>query len=93
MITKTQLRALVDENKRFTWTHIVPWNETSLSRLYDAVDAQIEGGALIDIVSARPVNLDEKESILVEMVLDCSDLFEDDEEEEDTLSLGELIAN
>jgi hypothetical protein len=81
MITKAQLRELVDSNKRFTWTHIVPWNETHLARLYDAVDAQIEGGSLIDIVSARPVNLDEKETILVEMVLDCSDLFEDGEKE------------
>lgn len=80
MITKFQLLELIDANKRFTWTHTVPWNETSLSRLYDAVEQQIEGGAIIDIVSARPINLDANETILVEMVLDCSDIFEEEAE-------------
>jgi len=82
MITKTQLRELVDSNKQFTWTHSVPWNETSLARLYDAVDAQIEAGSLIDIVSAKPIGFDaEQETIKVEMVLDCSDLLEEAEED------------
>lgn len=80
MITKTQLRALVDKRNEFTWTHEVPWNETHLARLYDAVDAQIEGGSLIDIVSAKPVAYDfERETINVEFVLDCSDCFQEDQ--------------
>ena len=80
MITKTQLRALLDKDNKFTWTHEVPWNETHLARLYDAVDAQIEGGSLIDIVSAQPMAFDfERESVVVELVLDCSDLLDGDE--------------
>lgn len=84
MITKTQLRSLKDSNNRFTHITEVPWEQTSLSRLYDTVDAQIEGGSLIDIVSAKPIGFDkERETIKVEMVLDCSDLFEDGPEEEE----------
>ncbi len=80
MITKSQLRNKLDKDNKFTWEHMVPWNETHLARLYDAVDAQIEGGSLIDIVSAKPVAIDfERETILVEMVLDCSDLLDGDE--------------
>lgn len=82
MITKTQLRDLVDSNNRFTHTIEVPWEQTSLSRLYDLIDAQIQGGSLIDIVSAKPISLDSaRESLMVELVLDCSDLFEGGEEE------------
>lgn len=87
MITKTQLRNLVqDSNNRFTHITEVPWEQTSLSRLYDTVDAQIEGGSLIDIVSAKPIGFDaERQTIKVEMVLDCSDLFEEQQEDEDYL--------
>lgn len=81
MITKFQLLELIDANKRFTWTHTVPWSETSLSRLYDAVEQQIEGGAIIDIRKARPVGYDfTKEVVEVEMELDCSDIFEEEAE-------------
>ena len=79
MITKSQLRNKLDKDNRFTWTHEVPWNETHLARLYDAADAQIEGGCLVDIVSAEPTAIDfERGTILVEMVLDCSDLLDGD---------------
>lgn len=82
MITKHELKALIDQKKQFIWTHSLPWNETSLARLYDSVDAQIEGGSLIDIIKARPVLYDiEKETVVVEMVLDCSDLFQNEQPE------------
>lgn len=77
MITKTQLRPLLDKDNKFTWFHAVPWNETHLARLYDAVDAQIEGGSLIDIVSAKPIDFDfSRDTVTVEFVLDCSDLLD-----------------
>ena len=78
MITKSQLRDKLDSNNRFTTTFEVPWNETQLSRLYDTVDQQVEGGSLVDIISAKPVAYDfERESVTVEMVLDCSDMLEE----------------
>ncbi len=77
MITKTQLRALLDKDNTFTWTHEVPWNETHLARLYDAIDAQIEGGSLIDIVSAEPIDFDlARNTVSIKFVLDCSDLLD-----------------
>jgi hypothetical protein len=82
MITKSQLRNKVDSNKCFNFIAHVPWSETSLSRLYDIVDAQIEAGSLIDIIKARPVAFDlEKEIVTVEIVLDCSDVLEVEPEE------------
>ena len=83
MITKSQLRAKLDSNNCFTTTFEVPWNETQLSRLYDTVDAQIEGGALIDILSANPVAYDfERQMVVVEMELDCSDLLDESSTED-----------
>jgi hypothetical protein len=83
MITKTQLRDLKDSNNQVKHMFEIPWNETSLSRLYEKIDAQIEGGALLDIVKATPISFDSgRGTLMVEMVLDCSDLFEENEEEE-----------
>lgn len=83
MITKTQLKNKVDSNNCFNFIAYMPWNGTSLARLYDAVAEQIEGGCLIDIVKARPTAFDlEKEIITVEILLNCSDALIDDEEEE-----------
>ena len=60
----------------------IPWNETGLSSLYNKIDANIEGGAILDIVKATPVSFDAgRETLMVELVLDCSDLFEEGEEE------------
>lgn len=79
MITKTQLRDLIDSNNRFTHITEVPWEQTSLSRLYDLIEAQIEGGSLIDIVSANPIGFNqERKTIKVELALDCCDLFEEE---------------
>lgn len=78
MITKTQLRALADSNNQVKHLFEIPWNETSLSNLYNKVDLNIEGGALIDIAKATPVSFDlARETLMVELVLDCSDLFEE----------------
>lgn len=86
MITKTQLLGLIDENKRFKYSFEFAWDETNLSRLYDKLDAQIQHGCLIDIVSAKPISYDlNEQTVVVEMELDCSDIFEEfpveDEEE------------
>lgn len=91
MITKLQLREGKDENNRFNWTTEVNWNETSLSSLYNHIDAQIEGGALIDIASAKPVSFDkDKETVTVEIVLDLSDMLEEMPDDEDEEELGHL---
>lgn len=82
MITKAQLKKLKDSNNYVTLMFDVPWNETSLSRLYDKLDAQVEGGALVDIVSATPISFkEETESIEIEMVIDISDMLEETEED------------
>ena len=86
MISKLQLKEGKDENNRFTAILHVNWQETSLSRVYDAIDQQVEGGSLADIVSMKPIAFDpEKEQITVQVVLDVSDILEeqDDESEED----------
>lgn len=79
MITKAQLRDKVDGRDRFTHTLQVPWEQTSLARLYDHLDASIEAGCLIDIISAKPIKLDkENDQITVELVLDCSDILQEE---------------
>jgi hypothetical protein len=90
MITKIQLRNLKDKNNHFTWTTEVNWQETGLARLYEHIDAQIEGGAVVDFVSAKPISFDkERETLVLEIVLDLTDLFEDDEDEEEIQHLGD----
>lgn len=84
MITKTQLRELKDQNNQVKHLFEIPWNETSLSRLYEKIDANIEGGAVLDIVKATPISFDSaRETLMVELTLDCSDLFEEGAEDED----------
>ena len=84
MITKTQLKAVKNDQNLVTYQFDMPWDETSLSRLYDKIDAAIEGGGLADIVSAVPVSFDkENNTIRVEVTLDVSDVFEETEEDEE----------
>jgi hypothetical protein len=78
MITKAQLKADKNEQNRAKYQFDMPWDETSLARLYDKMDAAIEGGSLVDIVSAVPISFDkENNTIKVEVTLDLSDLFEE----------------
>jgi len=78
MITKAQLKADKDSQNRVKYLFDMPWDETSLSRLYDKMDAAIEGGSLVDIISAVPISFDkDKNTIKIEVTLDLSDLFED----------------
>jgi hypothetical protein len=82
MITKAQLKADKDDQNRAKYQFDMPWDETSIARLYDRLDASVEGGSLVDIVSAKPISFDkEKETVRVEIVIDCSDLFEEPEED------------
>lgn len=84
MITKYQIAQIKDQNNQFKHLVECHWNETSLSKLYDKIDAQIEGGALIDIVSQNPISYDKSaQRLLVELVLDASDLFNEDSGEID----------
>ena len=84
MITKTQLKEDKDEQNRVKYQFDMPWDETSLSRLYDKMDAAIERGGLADMVSAVPVSFNkENNTIRVEVVLDVSDIFEEIEEDEE----------
>jgi hypothetical protein len=78
MITKAQLKADKNEQNRVKYLFDMPWDETSLARLYDKMDAAIEGGSLVDIVSAVPISFDkENNTIKVEVTLNLSDLFEE----------------
>jgi hypothetical protein len=84
MITKTQLKEDKDSQNRVKYQVDMPWDETSLARLYDKMDATIEFGNLVDIVSAVPVSFNkENNTIRVEVVLDVSDIFEENPDEED----------
>ena len=84
MITKAQLKIDKDEQNHVKYQFDMPWNETSLSRLYDKINAAIEFGEFADIVSASPISLDkENYAIRVEVVLDVSDIFEENPDEED----------
>lgn len=88
MITKTQLKADKDDQNLVTYQFDMPWSETSIPRLYDKIDAAIEGGGLADIVSAIPISFDkENNTIRVEVTLDVSDVFE--EEDVDSEDEGE----
>lgn len=79
MITKAQLKADKDNQDRVKYQFDMPWDETNLSRLYDKMDAAIEGGSLVDIVSAVPILFDkDKNTIKVEVTLDVSDVFEEE---------------
>lgn len=85
MITKTQLKEKADSNNLVKHSFEMPWDETSLSRIYDRIDASVEGGALIDIVSAKPIEFHpERLTLSVEVVMDITDMLEEqpDEEEE-----------
>jgi hypothetical protein len=84
MITKAQLKQMKDSNNHVKHSFEVSWEETSLSRLFDKIDASVEGGALIDIVSAKPIEfIKEREALIVEIVMDVSDVFDGAEEVED----------
>jgi len=84
MITKAQLKIDKDEQNHVKYQFDMPWNATSLSRLYDKINGAIEYGALADIVSASPISLNkENYAITVEFVLDVSDIFEENPDEED----------
>ena len=88
MITKTQLKAVKNDQNLVTYQFDMPWDETSLSCLYDKIDAAIEDGGLADIVSTVPVSFDkENNTIRVEVTLDVSDVFE--EEDVDSEDEGE----
>jgi len=77
MITKSQLRkAAVNNIVKHQFE--IPWNETSLSNLYSKIDQNLECGALIDILSAKPISfIPERESLVVELELDISDALEE----------------
>jgi hypothetical protein len=78
MITKTQLKEDKDGQNRVKYQFDMPWDETSLARLYDKMDATIEFGNLVEIVSAVPVSFNkENNTIKIEVTLDLSDLFEE----------------
>lgn len=84
MITKVQLKEQADSNNHVKHSFEVAWEETSLSRLYGKIDASVEGGALVDIVSAKPVSFDpERLTLTIEIVMDISDLLEEHEDEEE----------
>jgi len=84
MITKTQLKADKDEQNRVKYQFDMPWDETSLARLYDKINAAIEFGEFADIVSPVPVSFNkENNTIKVEVSLDVSDIFEENPDEED----------
>jgi hypothetical protein len=88
MITKAQLKADKDNQNHVKYQFDMPWDETALSRLYDKIYASIEGGDLADIVLAVPISFDkENDMIKVEVVLDVSDIFE--EEDVDSEDEGE----
>lgn len=82
MITKYQISQIKDEKNQFKHVFECHWNETSLARLYEKIDAQIEGGALIDIVKQNALSYNpSNQSLLVELVLDASDLFDESNKE------------
>ena len=85
MITKAQLKADKDEQNRAKYQFDMPWDETTLSRLYDKIDASVEGGSLVDIISAVPISFDKtNNTIKVEVTLGLDDLFsEEDVDTED----------
>lgn len=79
MITKAQLKQSADSNNHVKHSFEFPWDETSLARIYDKIDAQVEGGALIDVFSAKPIEfIAERGAIVVEVVMDISDLLEEE---------------
>lgn len=80
MITKAQLKADKDDQNRVKYQFDMPWDETSISRLYDKIDASVESGSLADIVSAVPISFDkENNTIKVEITLELSDVFEEED--------------
>lgn len=84
MITQAQLKADKDEQNRVKYQFDMPWDETSLARLYDKIDASIEGGRWANIISSVPISFDkENNTIRVEVALDLSDVFEEHPEEEE----------
>jgi hypothetical protein len=86
MITKAQLKADKDEQNRAKYQFDMPWDETSIARVYDKIDASVEGGALIDIVSVEPISYNpDTQTMKIEVVLGLDDLFS----EEDVDSEGE----
>lgn len=79
MITKSQLKDLVNDKNRFKINFEVPWNETSLSRLYDKISDNFQCGSLIDIISVEPIEfIQERQSLIVEFELDISDALEEE---------------
>jgi hypothetical protein len=86
MITKAQLKADKDEQNRAKYQFDMPWDETSIARVYDKIDASVEGGALIDVVSVKPISYNpDTQTMKIEVVLGLDDLFS----EEDVDSEGE----
>lgn len=84
MITQAQLKADKDDQNRVKYQFDMPWDETSLARLYDKIDASIEGGRWANIISSVPISFDkENNTIRVEVTLDLSDVFEEHPEEEE----------
>lgn len=82
MITKAQLRADKDGQNRAKYEFDLPWDETSLSRLYDKIDNCVECGSLADIISAVPLSFDKtNNTIKVEVTLGLDDIFDPNTEE------------
>lgn len=76
MFTKQYLKDNKDADNKVKLIFLINWQETSLSRLYDILDQRVEGGSLADIVSVKPLNLDNERDLLeVEIVIDVSDVF------------------
>jgi hypothetical protein len=76
MFTKQYLLDNKNGENEVTLFFFVNWQETNLSRLYDVLDLQVEGGALADIVSAEPVSLDpEKQVLQLKVVINVADIF------------------
>ena len=88
MITKAQLKADKDDQNRAKYQFDMPWDETSIARVYDKIDVSVEGGALIDIVSVTPISYNpETQTMKIEVVLGLDDLFS--EEDVDSEAEGE----
>ena len=83
MITKSDLQKFKTADSHVKAKVRTPWNKTSLSSIYSAVDRNIEEdlAGICGVVDFYPVSYDaEQQEFVIEVVLDVSDInFEDED--------------
>lgn len=80
MTTIHQLRNIIDTDNKARLIILLPWDQTSLARIYDYFDNNYERGCLFDVLSYEPLEFYvSNKTMEIDVIIDVSDALEEEE--------------